>query len=85
MVELEPISIGAQFIYISRLPTLLNHVQARVALPVGKVSGMAKCSASGTGILTLSPPLLPAMFIIGQPPSTEWITLKVLLAVGSRS
>lgn len=33
---------GAQFIYISRLPTLLNHVQARVAVPVGRDVGTVK-------------------------------------------
>lgn len=37
----EPIVIGAQFMYISRLPTLLNHVQARVASPAGR-SGTGK-------------------------------------------
>jgi hypothetical protein len=31
---------GAQFIYISRLPTLLNHDQARVADPVGIFVGI---------------------------------------------
>ena len=40
--EPEVISIGAQFMYISRLPTLLNHVQARIALPVGRFVGMVK-------------------------------------------
>jgi hypothetical protein len=36
-------SIGARFMYISRLPILLNHVQARVArLTVGKSLGMLK-------------------------------------------
>jgi hypothetical protein len=34
--------IGAQFMYISRLPILLNHVQARVADPVGRADGMVK-------------------------------------------
>jgi hypothetical protein len=33
---------GAQFIYISRLPILLNQVQARVTSPVGRVVGMVK-------------------------------------------
>lgn len=31
---------GAQAMYISREPILLNHVQARVALPTGMSSGM---------------------------------------------
>jgi hypothetical protein len=33
---------GAQFMYISRFPILLNQVQARVAVPVGKVVGIVK-------------------------------------------
>lgn len=40
-VEPAPIVMGAQFMYISRLPTLLNHVQARVASPAGR-SGTGK-------------------------------------------
>lgn len=32
----------AQFIYISRLPILLNHVQAKSAAPEGAEGGMAK-------------------------------------------
>jgi len=34
--------IGAQFIYISRLPILLNQVQAKVAVPVGRLVGTVK-------------------------------------------
>lgn len=34
--------IGAQFMYISRLPILLNQVQASVAVPVGRVVGIVK-------------------------------------------
>jgi len=33
---------GAQFMYISRLPTLLNQVQAKVAVPVGRLVGTVK-------------------------------------------
>jgi hypothetical protein len=33
---------GAQFMYISRLPILLNQVQANVAVPVGRVVGTVK-------------------------------------------
>src|SRR4051794_35209873 len=35
-------STAAQFMYISRLPTLLNHVQASVAWPFCKPSGRVK-------------------------------------------
>jgi hypothetical protein len=34
--------IGAQFIYISRFPILLNQVQASVAEPVGRLLGTVK-------------------------------------------
>lgn len=34
--------MGAQFMYISRLPILLNQVQASVAEPVGRDVGMVK-------------------------------------------
>ena len=36
------IPMAAQFMYISRLPTLLNQVQARIAFPVGILDGMGK-------------------------------------------
>ena len=39
----EPVIVtGAQFMYISRFPILLNQVQARVAVPVGRVVGIVK-------------------------------------------
>lgn len=42
-LEVELVMVtGAQFMYISRLPTLLNQVQASVALPAGTESGMVK-------------------------------------------
>lgn len=66
-----PVSVtGAQFMYISRFPTLLNQVQARVALPVGRVVGIVKLYVSGSMALALSP-LFPAMFFMGQPPMME--------------
>jgi len=73
---------GAQFMYISRLPTLLNHVQASVAVPVGSVVGMVKLYVSGSTSVAESP-LLPSMPLIGHPPSIEWMTLKTLLFVGA--
>lgn len=73
--------MGAQFMYISRLPTLLNHVQARVAEPVGRLLGTGKLYVSGSTASALSP-LFPATLRIGQPPSIEWMTLNVLLLVG---
>lgn len=36
------IVIGAQFIYISRFPILLNQVQAKTAVPVGREDGTVK-------------------------------------------
>lgn len=34
--------IGAQFMYISRFPILLNHVQASAYFPLGTVGGIWK-------------------------------------------
>ena len=34
--------IGAQFMYISRLPILLNQVHAKTAVPVGSEVGIVK-------------------------------------------
>lgn len=76
--------IGAQFMYISRFPTLLNHVHARVAVPVGKSVGIVKLYVDGSTALALSP-LFPATPWIGHPPSMEWITFQTLLVVGSWS
>lgn len=50
---------GAQFMYISRLPILLNQVQARVASPVGRVVGTVNEYVSGFTAAALSP-LFPA-------------------------
>ena len=79
--EAAVIVTGAQFMYISRFPTLLNQVQARTAVPVGREEGTVKLYVSGSTALA-ELPLLPATPLIGQPPSIEWMTLKVLLAVG---
>jgi hypothetical protein len=75
---------GAQFMYISRLPTLLNQVQAKVAVPVGRVVGTTKVYVEGSGRLA-SLPLFPATPFMGHPPSMEWITLNTLLLVGAWS
>jgi hypothetical protein len=66
------IEIGAQFMYISRLPMKLNQVQARVAFSaLGNSFGMLKVSlASLTG---------------GQLPSKVWMTLKTDCFVGCAS
>ena len=51
----------AQFMYISRLPTLLNHVQARVYAPGAMPAGIEKSYVSGSGAeAELSAPMLPA-------------------------
>jgi hypothetical protein len=75
---------GAQFMYISRLPILLNQVQAKVAVPVGRDVGTVKEYVSGSTAEAESP-LFPAVFLIGHPPSMEWITFQVLLVVGAVS
>jgi hypothetical protein len=63
------IDIGAQFMYISRLPMKLNHVQARVALSaLGNSFGMLKVSL--------------ASLFGGQSPSKVWITLNTDCFVG---
>jgi hypothetical protein len=81
----EPVMVtGAQFMYMLMSPTLLNQVQARVALPVGRELGTVKLYISGSTEVAV-PSVLPATPLMGQPPSMEWMTLKVLLLVGSRS
>jgi hypothetical protein len=78
----DPVRVtGAQFMYISRFPTLLNQVHARVAFPVGRDVGMVKLYVSGSTAVA-EPPVFPATPLIGHPPSIEWMTLKVLLLVG---
>ena len=63
--------------YISRLPLLLNQVQAMVILP------------SGSDLETLKPnvpraPPLPEA-VVGQPPSMEWMTFHFESLVGFSS
>lgn len=82
--EAPEIVIGAQFMYISRLPILLNQVQASTAVPVGRLDGMVKEYVSGSTSVAESP-LFPATFLMGHPPSMEWITFQVLLLVGAWS
>lgn len=50
----------AQFMYISRLPILLNHVQANRASPLGASEGILKSY----------------FLVIGHPPSMDLITLN---------
>lgn len=76
---------GAQFMYISRFPTLLNQVQASVALPDGRSVGMVKLYVSGSTAPGLPDGAFPGVFFMGQPPTMEWMTLNVLLAVGFSS
>ena len=62
----------AQFMYISRLPTLLNHVHARVYAPGAMPAGIEKSYVSGSGAeAESSAPMLPAWFLAGQPPWIE--------------
>ena len=76
----------AQFMYISRLPTLLNQVHARVYAPGAMPAGMAKLYVSGSGaVAELSAPMLPATPLAGHPPSIEWMTIHVELLVAGLS
>jgi hypothetical protein len=60
--ELEPwIVTQAQFMYISRFPTSLNHVHAKRAFPEGAKDGIVK----------------GYVVVIGQPPIMLLMTLKV--------
>lgn len=77
LVEELPVMVtGAQFMYISRLPILLNHVQAMVALPAGTESGMVKLYLLGSTAEAESLAALPVISISGHPPWMEWITLN---------
>jgi len=67
------IVMGAQFIYISRLPILLNHVHASVDSPLGTSLGMLKLKVAGS---------VP---VVGHPPTIEWMTLKLDCAFGCLS
>jgi len=78
------IEIGAQFIYISRFPTLLNQVQATTPVPVGKDEGIVNGYVSGITAVALLP-VLPVTPFWGHPPSIEWITFHTLSFVGFRS
>ena len=76
----------AQFMYISRLPTLLNQVHARVYAPGAMPAGIEKLYVSGSGVVAeLSAPRLPATFLAGHPPSIEWMTIHVELFVAGVS
>ena len=87
LLEPPPVTLmEAQFMYISRLPTLLNQVQARVYAPGLMPAGMAKLYVSGSGAeAELSAPMLPATPLAGQPPSMEWMTIQVELLVAGLS
>lgn len=74
---------GAQFMYISRLPTLLNHVHARVYSPVAMPSGIENSNVAAPLPLG-SASRLPLTFE-GHPPSMLWITSNDESAVGSLS
>jgi hypothetical protein len=62
----DPVMVtDAQSIYISRLPTSLNHVQANMAAPWGASEGTWKLK------------LPPAGVTVGHPPMYECMTVKV--------
>jgi hypothetical protein len=70
LVVEEVMEMAAQFMYISRLPTLLNQDQAKVPFPVGSVDGILKEYVDGS-IAFASLPLLPATPWMGHPPTME--------------
>jgi hypothetical protein len=62
----DPVMVtDAQSMYISRLPTSLNQVQAKRAAPWGASEG------------TLKLKLPPAGLTVGHPPMYEWMTVNV--------
>jgi hypothetical protein len=63
--------MGAQFMYISRFPMRLNHVQARVYVPGAMLGGIVNWKVFPVKF-GLSP-RLPTV-LAGQPPSIEWMT-----------
>lgn len=82
-IEPEPPEIEtlAQFMYISRLPTLLNHVQAMTAAPLLTSAGILKDRA-----LIHSGPLEPVHMMavgrlpgapVGHPPTKLWMTFQL--------
>jgi hypothetical protein len=73
--------------YISRLPSLLNHVHAIVAFPVGMLEGTVNEYVKGSGEVAVPHPesKLPEVFLAGNPPSMECITLKTERFVSCRS
>lgn len=75
--------IGAQFMYISRLPIWLNHVQASVYSPGAIPCGILYWNCVALLPLGLSG-RLPSAFA-GQPPSILWITIHLESFVGLAS
>ena len=66
-LPLDPVMVtDAQSMYISRLPTSLNQVQANIAAPAGASDGTWKLK------------LPPAGVTVGHPPMYEWMTVNVL-------
>lgn len=76
--------IEAQFIYISRFPTLLNQVHAKVYAPGAIPAGMLYLYVSGSAVVSGFPPSgrFPGVSLAGHPPSIEWMTnhLEFLVA-----
>lgn len=75
--------IGAQFMYISRFPTLLNQVHARVYSPGATPAGMEYSKVEAPEPLG-SLPRFPSA-LAGQPPSMERMTPNLESLVGFRS
>ena len=71
--------MGAQFMYISRLPIRLNQVQARVYFPGEMPSGMAKSKT-----VSEFPERFPSV-LAGHPPSKDLMTIQLESLEGSIS
>jgi hypothetical protein len=82
---LSVIVMGAQFMYISRLPIRLNQVQAMVYSPASMLSGIVKLGENGVTIVALVPTLESLSVSSIHPPSIDIITLHVVELLGARS
>ena len=80
---LPPVTVmGAQFMYISRLPMRLNQVHAMVYSPGVTPSGTVKVYLLALVPSGLGGRLPPLVVLLGQPPTMEWTTKKCESLVG---
>jgi len=76
-------TMGAQFMYISRFPILLNHDNASVYRPGAKPAGILNWKVLAPLPLG-SAGRFPSVFA-GHPPSMEWITFHTVALLGRKS